>query len=96
MKKLPITRLCLLVVTMAALLTAAHLAEAVTCSTMELSPCMGAITSTAPPPAACCSKLREQQPCFCGYLKNPSLGGYVQSPRAKTVISKCGVPFPKC
>ncbi|XP_038904866.1 non-specific lipid-transfer protein 2-like [Benincasa hispida] len=96
MKNLSFTSLHLLVVAMAALLTGARLAEAVTCSTMELSPCIGAFTSTAPPSAACCSKLKEQQPCFCGYIKNPKLGAYVKSPRAKTVISTCGVSFPKC
>ncbi|KAA0064174.1 non-specific lipid-transfer protein 2-like [Cucumis melo var. makuwa] len=96
MKNLRFTSLHLLVVAIVALLTGARVAEAVTCNTMQLSPCIGAITSTAPPSTTCCSKLREQQPCFCGYMKNPSLGGYVKSARAKAIISTCGVPLPKC
>ncbi|KGN53818.1 hypothetical protein Csa_014950 [Cucumis sativus] len=96
MKNLGFTSLPLLVVAMAALLTGARVADAITCNTMGLSPCIGAMTSTAPPSTTCCSKLREQQPCFCQYMKNPSLGGYVKSARAKAIISSCGVPYPKC
>ena len=96
MNKLPTTGLCLLVVAMAVLLTGAHLVEAVTCRAMELSPCYVAITSSTKPSAACCNKLRQQQPCFCGYLKNPSLGDFVRSPGAKVVASSCRVRYPKC
>ncbi|PKI56761.1 hypothetical protein CRG98_022822 [Punica granatum] len=88
--------LCLVV---AAALAAAVLvkeAEAVTCSPLELSPCLGAITSSSPPSGQCCSKLREQRPCLCGYLRNPSLRSYVNSPNARRVAVTCGVPFPQC
>ncbi|KAK7255022.1 hypothetical protein RIF29_28423 [Crotalaria pallida] len=71
-------------------------AEGVTCSPVELSPCLGAITSSSPPSATCCQKVREQRPCLCGYLKNPSLRQYVNSPGARRVASSCGVPFPTC
>ncbi|XP_028784391.1 non-specific lipid-transfer protein 2-like [Neltuma alba] len=73
-----------------------HMAEAVTCSPAALSPCIGAITSSSPPSSQCCQKLKEQKPCLCGYLKNPSLRQYVNSPGAKKVASSCGVPFPSC
>ncbi|XP_022143278.1 non-specific lipid-transfer protein 2-like [Momordica charantia] len=96
MKTLPITGLWLLVVAIMALLTGAHVAEAVTCSPLQLSSCAGAISSSTRPSASCCSKLREQRPCLCGYLKNPNLRPYVQSPGAKTVASACGVAFPSC
>lgn len=71
-------------------------AEAVTCSPVELSPCLGAITSSSPPSNACCQKVREQRPCLCGYLKNPALRQYVNSPGARRVAASCGVPFPTC
>ncbi|CAL0317315.1 unnamed protein product [Lupinus luteus] len=71
-------------------------AEAVTCSPVELSPCLGSITSSSPPSSTCCQKLREQRPCLCGYIKNPNLGQYVNSPGARRVASTCGVPYPTC
>ncbi|XP_010534224.1 PREDICTED: non-specific lipid-transfer protein 2-like [Tarenaya hassleriana] len=72
-------------------------AEAVTCSPLELSPCAAAITSAKTPPSGqCCQKLREQKPCLCGYLKNPTLRSFVSSPNAKKVSTKCNLPFPNC
>ncbi|XP_028784390.1 non-specific lipid-transfer protein 2-like [Neltuma alba] len=88
-----------LMVMLALILAAAerpHMAEAVTCSPAALSPCIGAITSSSPPSSQCCQKLKEQKPCLCGYLKNPSLRQYVNSPGAKKVASTCGVPTPSC
>ncbi|KAL4383722.1 hypothetical protein GQ457_15G015400 [Hibiscus cannabinus] len=70
--------------------------EAVTCDPTQLSPCSQAFTSSAAPSPACCSKLKEQQPCLCGYIKNPSLKQYVNNPNAKRVASSCKVPYPKC
>ncbi|XP_039035435.1 non-specific lipid-transfer protein 2-like [Hibiscus syriacus] len=71
-------------------------AEAVTCNPQEFSPCMPAFTSPAAPTAACCSKLQEQEPCLCGYIKNPGLKPYVDTPNAKRVASDCKVPWPQC
>ena len=73
-----------------------RMAEAVTCSPLTLSPCAGAISSSSPPSSLCCQRLKEQQPCLCGYLRNPSLRQYVNSPGAKKVASACGVPTPSC
>ncbi|XP_022895426.1 non-specific lipid-transfer protein 2-like [Olea europaea var. sylvestris] len=73
-----------------------HVNEAVTCNASELNPCATAIASGLPPSAACCSKLWEQQPCLCGYLKDPALKQYVNSPNARKVVSSCGVPTPSC
>ncbi|XP_058186594.1 non-specific lipid-transfer protein 2-like [Rhododendron vialii] len=87
--------LCALVVVLV-VLEEARVTEAVTCNPMELSSCQGSFTSSAPPAAGCCVKLREQQPCFCGYKKNPSLGQYVNSPNARRVASACGVSYPNC
>ncbi|PKU61913.1 non-specific lipid-transfer protein 2 [Dendrobium catenatum] len=69
---------------------------AVTCNPMELSPCANAILSTAPPTASCCSKLKEQQPCFCQYERNPQLKEYIKSSNSNKVASICKVPVPKC
>ncbi|XP_073309992.1 non-specific lipid-transfer protein 2-like [Primulina huaijiensis] len=76
---------------------AVHGTSAVTCSPLELSPCIGAIIGSSQSPSAeCCRKLREQKPCLCGYLKNPNLRSYVGSPNAKKVAAACGVPTPTC
>ncbi|KAL8161143.1 hypothetical protein V2J09_012632 [Rumex salicifolius] len=79
----------------AALLGGAQEAEAVTCDVMELMPCLSAFTSSSPPSATCCAKLKEQDPCLCQYAKNPSYGEYVSSPQAKKVIATCQVTL-KC
>ncbi|KAK7255021.1 hypothetical protein RIF29_28422 [Crotalaria pallida] len=71
-------------------------AEGLTCNPSELSPCIAAVKSPSQPSTVCCQKLREQKPCLCGYLKNPSFKQYVNSPGAKRVASSCGVPFPTC
>ncbi|KAB1211239.1 putative non-specific lipid-transfer protein AKCS9 [Morella rubra] len=97
MKKASYVAALCAVVAVAVLLCEAPLtAEAVTCSPTELSSCSAAITSSAPPSKTCCTKLKEQTPCLCGYLKNPNLRQYVNSPGARRVASSCGVPFPRC
>ncbi|XP_034712005.1 non-specific lipid-transfer protein 2-like [Vitis riparia] len=78
------------------LLAEAHITVAVTCSPTELSSCVGAITSSTPPSKLCCSKIKEQKPCLCQYLKNPNLKKFVNSPNARKVASTCGTPIPKC
>nr|XP_009804140.1 PREDICTED: non-specific lipid-transfer protein 2-like [Nicotiana sylvestris] len=83
-------------IVLALLLAESHISVAVTCSAIQLSPCLGAITSKSPPSILCCSKIREQKPCLCQYLKNPNLRNYVNSPGAKKVARTCGVPYPKC
>lgn len=79
-----------------AALSQVDVAEAATCNPPELSPCAAAITSSAPPSGACCSKLGQQRPCLCGYLRDPNLKQYVNSPSAKKVIATCGIPYPQC
>ncbi|KAL5571305.1 hypothetical protein UlMin_022747 [Ulmus minor] len=89
--------LCLMVVAVAVVvLSEAPKAAAVTCSVTELSPCLPAISSSAAPTALCCQKIKEQKPCLCGYLRNPNLKQYVNSPNARKVASTCGVPYPSC
>ncbi|XP_020210342.1 non-specific lipid-transfer protein 2 [Cajanus cajan] len=69
---------------------------AVTCNALQLSACANAMTSSSPPSAVCCSKLKEQRPCLCQYLKNPNLKKLVNSPNARKVATTCGSPFPTC
>ncbi|MCA0781518.1 hypothetical protein KUO12_22775, partial [Vibrio vulnificus] len=65
--------------------------EAVTCNVSQLSPCAGAITAGQKPSQACCNRLREQEPCLCGYSKNPALKQYVNSPNARKTAKSCNV-----
>ncbi|XP_004137484.1 non-specific lipid-transfer protein 2 [Cucumis sativus] len=69
---------------------------AVTCSPVQLSSCVSAITSSVPPSKLCCSKIKEQKPCLCKYMQNPTLKKFVASPNARKVANTCGTPFPKC
>ncbi|CAI9096138.1 OLC1v1032219C1 [Oldenlandia corymbosa var. corymbosa] len=71
-------------------------AKAVTCSPLQLSSCASAIVSSTPPSALCCSKIKEQRPCLCSYLKNPNLRKFISSPNARKVAKTCGTPFPRC
>ncbi|KAG5527977.1 hypothetical protein RHGRI_028791 [Rhododendron griersonianum] len=87
--------LCALVVVLV-VLPEARVTEAVTCNSSELGPCLGVFTSGQAPSANCCNKLKEQQPCLCGYIKNPNFSKYVNSPNARKVVATCGVPYPKC
>ncbi|CAA6661308.1 unnamed protein product [Spirodela intermedia] len=74
----------------------APLAESVNCNPFELIPCSGAIFSLEPPGSDCCARLREQQPCFCQYLNDPSLRSYVGSRNGRRVAATCGVRSPRC
>ncbi|BAT93804.1 hypothetical protein VIGAN_08034100 [Vigna angularis var. angularis] len=88
--------------TLSVVLTLVALAEtelyvtAVTCNALQLSACASAITSSNPPSSVCCSKLKEQRPCLCQYLKDPNLKKLVNSPNARKVANACGSPFPTC
>ncbi|KAI7749613.1 hypothetical protein M8C21_030126 [Ambrosia artemisiifolia] len=78
------------------ILAGSQAAMAVTCQVTQLVPCASAISSSSPPSSQCCTKLKEQRPCLCQYMKNPSLRGYVSSPNAQKVAKACGVPTPQC
>ncbi|XP_048231112.1 non-specific lipid-transfer protein 2 [Ricinus communis] len=97
MKRLSCSALSVVVVAVVLLLTeAAQVSNAATCSPLELSSCLPAITSSSQPSPTCCGKLKEQKPCLCGYLKNPNLKPYISSPGAKKVAHSCGVALPNC
>ncbi|MFS8023649.1 putative bifunctional inhibitor/plant lipid transfer protein/seed storage helical [Helianthus anomalus] len=77
-------------------LAQSHVSMAVTCAPTQLAPCASAISSSSPPSTLCCTKLQQQKPCLCKYIKNPSLRNYVTSPNAKKVARICRVAVPKC
>lgn len=87
----------LLIAMVLILVTEKHAAEAVTCSPVALSSCLPAIQNPAQlPTTTCCNNLRDQKPCLCGYLRNPLLRGYVNSPGSRRVSAVCNVPTPRC
>uniref|UniRef100_A0A7C9DA74 Bifunctional inhibitor/plant lipid transfer protein/seed storage helical domain-containing protein n=1 Tax=Opuntia streptacantha TaxID=393608 RepID=A0A7C9DA74_OPUST len=91
-----IAKYALLIVVVLLLGGAAEVAEGVTCSPVQLSSCASAITSTSPPSSLCCSKIKEQKPCLCQYMRNPTLKKFVNTPNARRVARTCGTPFPRC
>lgn len=67
------------------------------CDPLELSPCVPAIAGSGTNPTPeCCTKLREQAPCFCKYLDNPAFQPFRKSPNTKKVIDACAVIPPLC
>ncbi|PIN02219.1 hypothetical protein CDL12_25271 [Handroanthus impetiginosus] len=70
--------------------------NAATCNPVQLSPCMSAITSSAKPSTLCCTRLKQQKPCFCQYLRNPNLQKFIKSAGAKKVSSFCRISYPRC
>ncbi|KAK8579877.1 hypothetical protein V6N13_143038 [Hibiscus sabdariffa] len=68
----------------------------VTCNPIELSACLPAITSLTPPSESCCSRVREQTTCICGYLNDPALRQFADNPNTRNIASACGVPYPQC
>ncbi|KAG5602187.1 hypothetical protein H5410_033557 [Solanum commersonii] len=81
------SKLVLVTMLVLMLLAKSHISVAATCSPVQLSPCLGAIRSSSPPSKLCCSKIKQQKPCLCQYLKNPTLKKYVNSPGAKKVAA---------
>ncbi|KAF7114844.1 hypothetical protein RHSIM_RhsimUnG0075900 [Rhododendron simsii] len=71
-------------------------AAAVTCNHSQLDSCAHPILFGTPPSKLCCTKMKQQKPCFCKYVKDPSLKKYIKSPNAKKTAKTCGVPVPKC
>ncbi|VVA99513.1 unnamed protein product [Arabis nemorensis] len=70
--------------------------EKVACVPAELKICVPAAQAGTKPSSECCAKLKEQQSCLCGYIKDPSFSQYVTSGGAKKVLADFGVPVPKC
>uniref|UniRef100_A0A2P2QS48 Bifunctional inhibitor/plant lipid transfer protein/seed storage helical domain-containing protein n=1 Tax=Rhizophora mucronata TaxID=61149 RepID=A0A2P2QS48_RHIMU len=78
------------------LMAEAQVTMAVTCNPTQLSPCVNAFTSNSKPSKLCCSRINEQKPCLCQYLKDPRFARFVNSPNARNVAKTCGTPYPKC
>ncbi|KAG7620241.1 Bifunctional inhibitor/plant lipid transfer protein/seed storage helical domain superfamily [Arabidopsis suecica] len=68
--------------------------ENATCVMADLQICKSAVTTGNPNSKECCEKLKEQQSCFCEYLKDPLVVPYITY--AKIILAACGIPFPSC
>ncbi|KAG7543281.1 Bifunctional inhibitor/plant lipid transfer protein/seed storage helical domain [Arabidopsis thaliana x Arabidopsis arenosa] len=68
--------------------------ENASCILEDLQICKTAVTTGKPPSTECCDKLKEQQTCFCDYLKDPRVSHYISA--AKQILAACGIPFPSC
>nr|GMC79761.1 non-specific lipid-transfer protein 2-like [Ipomoea batatas] len=66
------------------------------CDVQQLTPCLSALTSNTNPSQLCCKRLNQQKPCFCQYLKNPSLKMYLNSPAAKKAAKTCKLSDLQC
>ncbi|KAK8518897.1 hypothetical protein V6N12_012136 [Hibiscus sabdariffa] len=95
MKRVSFVTLFVVALTVTMLLGETRTTETVTCDPTQLAPCMPALLSLDPS-IECCRKLREQQPCLCGYMKDPAFSQFVTNPASKTIASICNVPWPKC
>ncbi|KAK4490554.1 hypothetical protein RD792_001236 [Penstemon davidsonii] len=94
MKKSCLANMALLVVLLLEMQDIA--AAAVNCSPSELSwACIGPLMIERKPSPLCCAKLKEQQHCFCGYLRDPSVT-FIHSPDFKMDAAACGVTMPHC
>ncbi|THU45204.1 hypothetical protein C4D60_Mb02t15390 [Musa balbisiana] len=69
-------------------------AESVTCDPTLLKPCAASFLFSTRPSSLCCSRIKSQVPCYCQYLNDPSLSGYVSG--GKKVAAACGVSLPSC
>ncbi|XP_048545350.1 probable non-specific lipid-transfer protein 2 [Triticum urartu] len=87
---------CVLALVLCGLLAADTAAAAAGCDASALSPCVGAIMLGGAVTPGCCARLRAQRACLCQYARDPSYRGYVNSPRAQSVVAACGLPRPKC
>ncbi|KAI3726449.1 hypothetical protein L1987_66246 [Smallanthus sonchifolius] len=87
------------VAAMVLLLSAGHLqltGAQTRCDPVQISWCLQSIVSNLPPTAECCQKLKAQEPCLCRETGDPTFGGYLGLPGAKTVCNACNVAFPYC
>ncbi|WVZ55147.1 hypothetical protein U9M48_005847 [Paspalum notatum var. saurae] len=95
MKKVELAGALLLVLVLV-LSSSSAAAAASSCNAAQLAPCAPALASGAKPSAGCCSSLKAQQSCFCGYAKNPAYARYINSPNARKTVTSCGLSVPRC
>ncbi|KAL3521349.1 hypothetical protein ACH5RR_019498 [Cinchona calisaya] len=70
--------------------------ETVICYARALTPCLPAIENGSPPTELCCQKAREQEPCFCTFMKDPQFRKYFEGPNARKTVEACGLKWPNC
>ncbi|XP_019101393.1 PREDICTED: non-specific lipid-transfer protein 2P-like [Camelina sativa] len=64
------------------------------CDIQDLQVCLPAVIGRSPLLMECCTKLNDNQSCFCDYLKNPLVVRYKTF--AKEVLEACAIPIPVC
>nr|BAM28757.1 lipid transfer protein homolog [Gentiana triflora] len=80
------------------ILAGANLSAAAVCNLGALQrPCAAVLGRGSPPSPQCCFALRQQLPCYCGYLrKYPSLRNLISPSTARTVSRICRIGIPRC
>nr|CDG03100.1 LTP (lipid transfer protein) [Coffea canephora] len=71
-------------------------AEAAGCNAQALSPCLPSIINGTPPSKQCCTNAKEQEPCFCNFIKDPAYGKIIKNPNTKKTLEACGLKWPTC
>lgn len=74
-----------------------HLGMAADCDSKKLEPCDPFFESRAAPPkpdSECCKNIKEEDGCYCEFLKDAKYCKLLTSPQAKIVGDAWGVPTP--
>jgi len=71
-----------------------ELSMGITCNTLQLSACASAITSSNPPSAICCRKLKEQKPSFANTWKILTLRNLLALPMPLRLLTHVALHFP--
>ncbi|KAL1566633.1 Bifunctional inhibitor/lipid-transfer protein/seed storage 2S albumin superfamily protein [Salvia divinorum] len=66
----------------------------VVCNPEALASCLGFIVYGSTLSQECCRNLKEQQPCYCQYYKDPILQQFIQSPNAEKLTRACNLTNP--
>ncbi|CAH2036483.1 unnamed protein product [Thlaspi arvense] len=64
------------------------------CHLIRLLPCLPATYMGLPPSRGCCDRLKVQESCLCGYIKNQDYG--ITSPKSRSMLEECKIPYPNC
>ncbi|KAL1566630.1 non-specific lipid-transfer protein 2P [Salvia divinorum] len=64
------------------------------CDPTKIESCTFPILFGTSPSAECCRKLKEQEHCFCQFIKDPQFSQFLQSPNAAKLARACNVTIP--
>ncbi|XP_074369761.1 non-specific lipid-transfer protein 2-like [Apium graveolens] len=84
-------------IVLAMVMVEVEVAAEVVCDVNSLHACLPVIKDPSlHPTTECCTNLKNQQPCFCIFLKDPKFQAYFDSPGATKLGSACAVHAPVC